>query len=177
VITLGKECFRCPEALFQPFLFHVEQCWSFVLSQYSIKTNSVGERSVARRLPWFLLQNIYSYICPSRSKLKKLSLHHIVMESISKCENDIPRELYCNIVLAGGNTMFDGFAERLRTEIETHVPGKLLKGLEVVAPPERKYSTWIGGSILASLSTFGGMWISANEYNETGPQIVHRKCF
>ena len=81
------------------------------------------------------------------------------------------------IVLAGGNTMFDGFAERLRTEIETHVPGKLLKGLEVVAPPERKYSTWIGGSILASLSTFGGMWISANEYNETGPQIVHRKCF
>ena len=99
------------------------------------------------------------------------------MESISKCENDISRELFSNIVLAGGNTMFDGFAERLRTEIETHVPGKLLKGLEVVAPPERKYSTWIGGSILASLSTFGGMWISANEYNETGPQIVHRKCF
>jgi hypothetical protein len=26
--------------------------------------------------------------------------------------------------------------------------------IKVVAPPERKYSVWIGGSILASLSTF-----------------------
>ncbi|KAB5534892.1 hypothetical protein DKX38_017978 [Salix brachista] len=49
--------------------------------------------------------------------------------------------------------------------------------IEVVAPPERKYSVWIGGSTLASLSTFQQMWISKAEYNESGPSIVHRKCF
>ena len=49
--------------------------------------------------------------------------------------------------------------------------------IKIVAPPERKYSVWIGGSILASLSTFQQMWISKQEYDESGPQIVHRKCF
>jgi actin len=49
--------------------------------------------------------------------------------------------------------------------------------VKVVAPPERKYSVWIGGSILASLSTFQQMWISKSEYDESGPSIVHRKCF
>ena len=49
--------------------------------------------------------------------------------------------------------------------------------VKIVAPPERKYSVWIGGSILASLSTFQSMWISKEEYDESGPSIVHRKCF
>merc|ERR1711985_37535 len=49
--------------------------------------------------------------------------------------------------------------------------------IKVVAPPERKYSVWIGGSILSSLSTFQQMWISKEEYDESGPTIVHRKCF
>ena len=49
--------------------------------------------------------------------------------------------------------------------------------IDVIAPPERKYSTWIGGSILASLPTFKSMWISKEEYDESGASIVHRKCF
>ncbi len=49
--------------------------------------------------------------------------------------------------------------------------------IKIIAPPERKYSVWIGGSILASLSTFQQMWISKEEYDESGPSIVHRKCF
>ena len=49
--------------------------------------------------------------------------------------------------------------------------------VKVVAPPERKYSVWIGGSILASLSTFQQMWVSKEEYEESGPAIIHRKCF
>ena len=48
---------------------------------------------------------------------------------------------------------------------------------QIIAPPERKYSVWIGGSILASLSTFQQMWITKQEYDEAGPSIVHRKCF
>ena len=49
--------------------------------------------------------------------------------------------------------------------------------VKVIAPPERKYSVWIGGSILGSLSTFHDMWITKEEYDESGPAIVHRKCF
>ena len=41
----------------------------------------------------------------------------------------------------------------------------------------RTYAAWIGGSILASLGTFQQMWISKAEYDESGPSIVHRKCF
>ena len=44
--------------------------------------------------------------------------------------------------------------------------------IKVIAPPERKYSVWIGGSILASLSTFQQKWISKGEYNESGPSIL-----
>ena len=48
--------------------------------------------------------------------------------------------------------------------------------VKIVAPNERKYSVWIGGSILASLSTFNTMYIAKSEYDDIGPTIVHRKC-
>ncbi|KAH9249846.1 actin-1 [Batrachochytrium salamandrivorans] len=90
-----------------------------------------------------------------------------------KCDVDI--RLYANIVLSGGSTMYEGIAERLNKEMVALVPNTMK--VKVVAPPERKYSVWIGGSILASLSTFQQMWISKQEYDESGPGIVHRKCF
>merc|ERR1719410_276569 len=58
-----------------------------------------------------------------------------------------------------------------------HRPGSLPHEDQDHRSPERKYSVWIGGSILASLSTFQQMWISKQEYDECGPAIVHRKCF
>ena len=63
----------------------------------------------------------------------------------------------------------------MHKEIATLAPSTMK--VKVIAPPERKYSPWIGGSILASLSTFQQMWISKQEYDESGPSIVHRKCF
>ncbi|XP_065050690.1 actin-85C [Musa acuminata AAA Group] len=85
------------------------------------------------------------------------------------------KDLYGNIVLSGGSTMFPGIADRMSKEITALAPSSMK--IKVVAPPERKYSVWIGGSILASLSTFQQMWISKGEYEESGPAIVHRKCF
>ena len=92
-----------------------------------------------------------------------------------KCDVDIRKDLYANIVLSGGTTMFSGISDRLTKEITALAPSTMK--IKVVAPPERKYSVWIGGSILASLSTFQQMWISKQEYDESGPSIVHRKCF
>jgi len=96
-------------------------------------------------------------------------------ETIMKCDIDIRADLYKNIVMSGGSTMYEGLAERLTKEIVSLAPPTM--EVKVVAPPERKYSVWIGGSILASLSTFQQMWISKEEYDESGPAIVHRKCF
>jgi len=72
--------------------------------------------------------------------------------SIMKCDVDIRKDLYNNIVLSGGTTMFAGIADRMSKDIDALAPPSMK--IKVVAPPERKYSVWIGGSILASLSTF-----------------------
>jgi actin-related protein len=102
-------------------------------------------------------------------------IHDTMFQTIMKCDVDIRKDLYANIVLSGGSTMYDGIAERLTKEIVALAPNTMK--IKVIAPPERKYSVWIGGSILASLSTFQQMWISKQEYDESGPSIVHRKCF
>ncbi|CAM9244002.1 unnamed protein product [Phaeothamnion confervicola] len=102
-------------------------------------------------------------------------IHDCTFQTIMKCDVDIRKDLYGNIVLSGGTTMFPGIAERMTKELTALAPSTMK--IKVVAPPERKYSVWIGGSILASLSTFQQMWISKAEYDESGPSIVHRKCF
>jgi len=70
--------------------------------------------------------------------------------------------------------MFPGFADRMEKEMKAIVPPSTR--IRIIASPERKYSAWVGGSILSSLSTFQTMWISKQEYDECGPSIVHRKC-
>ncbi|KAG5178207.1 beta-actin [Tribonema minus] len=102
-------------------------------------------------------------------------IHDCTFQTIMKCDVDIRKDLYGNIVLSGGTTMFPGIGERMTKELTALAPSTMK--IKVVAPPERKYSVWIGGSILASLSTFQQMWISKAEYDESGPSIVHRKCF
>jgi len=102
-------------------------------------------------------------------------IHDTTFQSIMKCDVDIRKDLYANVVLSGGTTMFEGIGERMTKELTALAPSTMK--IKVVAPPERKYSVWIGGSILSSLSTFQQMWISKNEYDESGPTIVHRKCF
>ncbi len=112
---------------------------------------------------------------PSLIGKEASGIHDCTFQTIMKCDVDIRRDLYANVVLSGGTTMFPGIAERMTKELTALAPSTMK--IKVVAPPERKYSVWIGGSILASLSTFQQMWISKAEYDESGPSIVHRKCF
>jgi actin-related protein len=102
-------------------------------------------------------------------------VHDATFRSIMQCDIDVRRALYANVVLSGGTTMFQGIGERMTKELSELAPSTMK--VKVIAPPERKYSVWIGGSILSSLSTFQQMWVSREEYNESGPGIVHRKCF
>ncbi|KAK2703891.1 hypothetical protein QYM36_017817 [Artemia franciscana] len=112
---------------------------------------------------------------PSFLGRESYGIHETTYKSIMKCDVDIRKDLYASIVLSGGSTMYPSIAERMQKEITALAPSTMK--IKVIAPPERKYSVWIGGSILASLSTFQEMWISKQEYDESGPSIVHRKCF
>ncbi|KMZ71985.1 Actin-7 [Zostera marina] len=112
---------------------------------------------------------------PSLIGLESPGIHQTTYNSIMKCDVDIRKELFGNVVLSGGSTMFPGIADRMSKEISQLAPETVR--VKVIAPPERKYSVWIGGSILASLSTFQEMWISKEEFEEAGSGIVHMKCF
>ena len=114
---------------------------------------------------------------PSLLGVESAGIHETCYNSIMKCNSDLRKEMYANIVLTGGNTLFPGFADRMKKEITALAPPNI--PVKVIAPPddERKYGAWIGGSILASLSYFQQMWISKPEYDETGPSIIHHKCF
>merc|ERR1719203_554991 len=106
--------------------------------------------------------------------LEQEGIHKLTFTSIMKCDVDIRKDLYGNIVMSGGTTMYDGIPERVQTEGKNLAPDSMT--IKIIAPPERKSSVWIGGSILSSLSTFEEMWIKKEEYDESGPSIVHRKC-
>ena len=106
---------------------------------------------------------------------ESVGIHRLVYDSIMKCDVDIRRDLYENMVLSGGTTLFPHMDSRLERELRILAPASVR--VRVVAPPDRKYSVWNGGAILSSLSTFQECWISRDEYDETGIGIVHRKCF
>jgi actin len=144
-ITIGNECFRCPEALFSPSLLGRE------------------EPGIAE-----LLYN-----------------------TIKKCDTDMQDRMYRRINISGGefslifimpnenlliigSTFFPGFIDRVEKEMTTLAPSSAK--IRICAASDRKFAVWIGGSILSSLTTFESMWITKQEYNESGPSIVHRKC-
>jgi actin len=111
---------------------------------------------------------------PSMINLEADGFQDMTFKSINKCDMDVKRDLYNNIVLSGGTTMFRGLPERLQKEIQNLAPSSVTP--KVIAQPERKHAAWIGGSILSSLDTFHSSWVRKAEYEED-PNIVHFKCF
>ncbi len=127
---------------------------------------------------------------------KTLGVHQAVLHVYNKCDDHIKKLLAKNVVLSGGSTMFEGMKARLSKELNalpaqsntstvfTRNPSTLLAGntgttvMKVKDPSERKFSCWIGGSILASLPTFQQLWIQKADYDEHGAKnIVFSKCF
>jgi len=107
---------------------------------------------------------------PSLIGSSSMGIHKRIWQSISKCPIDQRKDYMSNIVLCGGTTMFAGLHNRVMTEVAHLSPSTLQ--IKVIAPPERKYSVWIGGSILASLSNSQKHWVSRDEYDEKGPSAV-----
>ncbi|XP_077978025.1 actin-like protein 6B [Glandiceps talaboti] len=106
-----------------------------------------------------------------------LSVGHVVSTSIGLCDIDIRPSMYNSIIVTGGNSLLLGFIDRLNRELSNKTPPNMrLKIMSSAGTAERRFSSWIGGSILASLGTFQQMWISKQEYEESGKSCVERKC-
>eukprot|EP00658_Telonema_sp_P-2_P036423 TRINITY_DN26356_c0_g1_i3.p1 TRINITY_DN26356_c0_g1~~TRINITY_DN26356_c0_g1_i3.p1 ORF type:complete len:163 (+),score=39.40 TRINITY_DN26356_c0_g1_i3:146-634(+) len=101
-------------------------------------------------------------------------LQQIVYKVMMDCEFESRKDLYSNIVVAGGTSLLKNFPDRLQRELSLLAPST--QRPSVYAMPERVHCVWFGGSILSSLNTFHQMWITKEEYDESGPAIVHRKC-
>jgi actin-related protein len=110
---------------------------------------------------------------PSLFGLRVDPVHRAVVDSITHCDVDVRKDLFGNIVLSGGTTMFNGFPERFAREVR-RIAGEAT--LKVIARPERKCAVWLGGSVFGSLPTFLQMAITHEEYNDAGSAIVHKKC-
>ncbi len=118
------------------------------------------------------LENLFQLLFDSKGPY---DLHNTIHQSILKCDEDIQKDLWGNIVLSGGSAMFKGLGNRLQKELSALAPAGTT--VSVTVPPDCRYASWIGGAMLADLPTFQQMWITRDEYDESGPAIVHRKCF
>jgi actin, other eukaryote len=94
--------------------------------------------------------------------------------SIQDCDVDVRKDLYENVILSGGTTLYENLPDRLEAELNAMCPQKNM--VKVIAQKDRYYSVWSGGSTLSSLTTFESQWITCADYEEHGAEIVHRKC-
>jgi len=162
-IMVQKSRFQCAEALFKPSFLKLEDEGTHELVARCLNNaRALGERNLLplatgtshfRCLPHELISKVEKFACPLPRLMKELG----------------------GIILSGGSSMFPGIADRLQKELKLILP--VNSPLKIVCPPERKYSSWIGGSIIASLACFERMWITKADYDEDGPLIVQWRCF
>ncbi|XP_004533520.1 actin-like protein 6B [Ceratitis capitata] len=106
-----------------------------------------------------------------------LGAGQLASTSVGMCDADVRLSLFGSVVVTGGNTLLQGFPERLNRDLQLRAPSNTrLKMISANGSVERRFGAWIGGSILASIGTFQQMWISSQEYEESGKGQVERKC-
>ncbi|KAL3831641.1 hypothetical protein ACJMK2_023369 [Sinanodonta woodiana] len=98
-------------------------------------------------------------------------IHKAALASIMKTEIDVRKEMYGNVLLTGGSTLFPGFPERLKMEFADLCPPAA--HVNVVALADRRNLAWTGGSLLAGQEFFQKNWLRKTEYEEAGHNIVH----
>jgi len=115
-------------------------------------------------------------------------VHEMLYNSINSCDIDVRKDLYKNIILSGASTMFPGYASRLDKELKNIYTEKTLKlakdktikiPLNIIDSPRRKYSVFIGATVLANVYNaqgYEGYWISKSEWEESGEKIIKAKC-
>ena len=128
------------------------------------------------RIPETLFQPSLCSAYSATSVPDSMSIQQSVCSSIHGCSGEYHKQLCNNIVLSGGNSLFPGFRERLEREVSLLCPNNPNR-IRVIAPAERKHLAWIGGASITSLTSFNSMWLTKEEYDESGPSPIIRKMF
>ncbi|CAI4053391.1 hypothetical protein SUVZ_15G2830 [Saccharomyces uvarum] len=96
-------------------------------------------------------------------------LSDMCMQSIWKVDLDLRSTFLSSIILSGGTTTLRGFGDRMLHDLEASTKGT--SKIKIIAPPERKYTTWVGGSILTGLSTFQRLWTKKSDWLEDNTRV------
>ncbi len=169
----------CPSVCFVPLDFDKAQQSSDLEMKYELPDGQVITLNEERIECGDILFNpniLGQYNLDKDGAVLEDGIHITLRDAVQKCDSDIRKEMYENITVVGGNTMFKGFVEKLQQEMVELVDNDDVE-TKVIGVEERKYSVMIGCSIVADLATaWDEMAVTKEEYDESGPRIVHRKC-
>lgn len=114
---------------------------------------------------------------PSLHDFKCPSVVEIICRSVERSETEYQKLFYENIVISGGTTMLRGLGDRLLAELSRRpkLQANTKIGIEEMQQPQ--YLAWTGGSIVASLRSGKGFWISKQEYDDLGGDVVNYKFY
>lgn len=103
------------------------------------------------------------------AKLKKYrGLGELTSHALSLVDVDLRAQLANNIIVTGASSLIPGLNDRLSNEVNKLHPGLKIRIYSSGQFTDRKFQSWIGGSVLASLGTFHQLWVSKKEYEEVG---------
>lgn len=122
-----------------------------------------------------------SAMAPLNNTLDNLSLDlplpALLRRALEMSDADARKEMAQNVVLTGGGSLFDGMPERITSELTDSLPSAFKVRTLTASPIERRFSVWIGGSILCSLGTFQQLWLSKRQYEEQGAETAEIRRF
>ena len=166
-IELDSELFQCCEILFKPNFVGVKD--EMIRNQQSVNKNKNKNKNDKDKDD----ESKESHTNVDIDNRTLTGISRLIYQSIISCDVDIRRDLFENMYICGGSSAIKNIDARLSQELIDFAP----QNIKCQAKRAPKYSTWIGGSILASLTTFSDLWCTKDEYDELGTKIVDRKCF
>lgn len=110
---------------------------------------------------------------PSLIEREFPGVHRAVYDAILKSDVALREAMFSNVVLAGEGTLFDGLADRMVKELKALAPAST--NVQVIAPPERSFLAWLGGSRRASEGISNDFWITKLGYESFGAEFLHKR--
>lgn len=111
---------------------------------------------------------------PQNFNIDSPPLHLMILKALMDSDIHIRKDLVSNIILSGGNTMIKGYAEALKINLEKVLGKEYEDCVKIICPKDRKYSVWMGASVVCSVGNFQHIWMTKNEFEEIGPSVFHK---